>query len=68
MSQSSANVIVHIVYSTKHRHPWLCDPVLRSELYAYNAPVLKNAVDSPAILITGMEDHVHIIDQCYAWD
>jgi putative transposase len=61
MSQSLAKVIVHIVYSTKHRQPWLCDPILRSELYAYNATVLKKDVDSPAILINGMEDHIHIL-------
>ena len=61
MSQSLAKVIVHIVYSTKHRQPWLRDPILRSELYAYNATVLKKDVDSPAILINGMEDHIHIL-------
>jgi len=33
MPQSLAKVIVHIVYSTKHRKPWLNDPGLRSELY-----------------------------------
>ena len=61
MSQSLAKVIVHIVYSTKHRQSWLKDPGLRSELYAYNATVLKNDVDSPAILINGVEDHLHIL-------
>ena len=30
MSQLLAKVIVHIVYSTKHRQPWLRDPLLRS--------------------------------------
>src|SRR3972149_6678420 len=61
MSQSLAKVVVHIVYSTKHRQPWLHDPVLRSELYAYNATVLKQDVDSPAILINGVEDHIHVL-------
>jgi len=28
MSQSLANVVVHIVYSTKNREPWLKDPNL----------------------------------------
>ena len=53
-----AKVIVHITYSTKHRKPWLNDPDLRSPLYAYNATILKEEVDSPAILINGVEDHV----------
>ena len=61
MSQSLAKVIVHIVYSTKHRQRWLRDPVVRSELYAYNATLLKKDVDWPAILINGMEDHIHIL-------
>jgi len=61
MPQSLARVIVHIVYSTKHRQPWLHDPILRSELYAYNATILKEEVDSPAILINDTEDHIHIL-------
>jgi len=35
MSQSLANVVVHIVYSTKNRGPWLKDPNLCNELYEY---------------------------------
>lgn len=61
MSQSLAKVIVHITYSTKHRKPWLNDPDLRSQLYAYNATILKEEVDSPTILIDGVEDHLHIL-------
>ncbi len=61
MPQSLAKVIVHIVYSTKHRQPWLRDPVLRTELNAYTATILKNEVDSPAILINGTADHLHIL-------
>jgi len=61
MPQSLAKVIVHIVYSTKNREPWLRDPGLCTELYAYNATILKNDVDSPAILINGVGDHIHIL-------
>ena len=61
MPQSLAKVIVHIVYSTKNRTPWLKDPKIRSELYAYNATILKANVDSPAILINGVEDHIHVL-------
>jgi putative transposase len=61
MPQSLAKVIVHIVYSTKHRQPWLRDADLRSELYACNATILQQEVDSPAILINGVEDHIHIL-------
>jgi REP element-mobilizing transposase RayT len=61
MPQSLAKVIVHLVYSTKNRTPWLADPELRKELFAYKATILKNNVDSPAILIGGVADHVHIL-------
>ncbi len=61
MPQSLAKVAVHLVYSTKHRAAYLNEPELRAELYAYKAAILKNNVDSPAILIGGMPDHVHIL-------
>lgn len=60
MPQSLAKVIVYIVYSTKNRTPWLKNANLRTELYAYNATILKKR-DSPAIVIGGVEDHIHIL-------
>ena len=61
MPQSLARVLVHLVYSTKNRTPWLADPDLRSELYAYKATILRNKVDSPAILIGVIANPVHIL-------
>ena len=61
MPQSLAKVLVHIVYSTKDRRPWLQDENLRRELYAYKATILRDNVDSPALIIGGVEDHVHIL-------
>ena len=61
MSQSLANVVVHIVYSTKNREPWLKDPNLCNELCAYNATILRSEVDLPAILTNAVEDHIHIL-------
>ncbi len=63
MSQSLANVALHLVFSTKRRTPWLKSPELRIELYAYMASILRDNVDSPAIRIGGIEDHVHILFQ-----
>jgi REP element-mobilizing transposase RayT len=60
MPQSLAKVIVHIVFSTKNRTPWLRDVDLRKELYAYQGTILKK-IDSPALLINGVEDHIHIL-------
>jgi REP element-mobilizing transposase RayT len=61
MSESVGNVLVHFTYSTKNRKPWLKDASIRSELYDYNAAILRDKVDSPAILINGVEDHIHVL-------
>ena len=61
MPQSLAKVVVHLVFSTKDRTPWLQSQELRRELFAYMATILRNNVDSPAILINGVEDHVHVL-------
>ncbi len=61
MPQSLAKVVVHLVFSTKNRTPWLQGQELRQELFAYMATILRNNVDSPAILINGVEDHVHAL-------
>ena len=61
MSQSVARVLVHLVFSTKHRLPLLRPVELRTELYAYMATILKDNVDSPALQIGGVEDHVHVL-------
>jgi putative transposase len=61
MPQSLAQIYVHIVFSTKDRKPWLHDGDLCDQLYAYMATILRDNVDSPAILINGAEDHVHVL-------
>ncbi|MCI0485680.1 MAG: transposase [Blastocatellia bacterium] len=61
MPQSLAKVLVHIVYSTKRRHPWLRDEEIRRQLYAYKATILRNNVDTPALIIGGFEDHIHAL-------
>ena len=60
MPQSLARVVIHLVFSTKLRTPWLKDAAIRTELCAYCATVLQN-MDCPPILINAVEDHVHIL-------
>ena len=60
MAQSLAQVYVHIVFSTKHRQNLLADAAIRREMHAYLASILK-ALESPALLVGGMGDHVHIL-------
>ena len=59
MPQSLVNNLVHLIYSTKNRKLWIPKKV-RDDLYAYQAGVFKN-MKSPAILIGGVEDHVHAL-------
>ncbi|MES2790593.1 MAG: IS200/IS605 family transposase [Planctomycetota bacterium] len=60
MPQSLAHVVVHIVFSTKHRRTWLVDEGIRSELHKYLAQILAT-IDCPGITIGGVADHVHIL-------
>src|SRR5260370_14945235 len=59
MSQSLANIVVHLVFSTKSRHQLLRDEE-RGELQAYITAILKNH-DSPLIEINSVRDHIHIL-------
>jgi len=60
MPQSLARVVLHVVFSTKNRVPFLRETEVRARLQAYMAGVLQNIGCEP-ILINGVEDHVHIL-------
>lgn len=60
MAQSLSQVYLHIVFSTKHRQNLLADETVRKEMHAYLAAILK-AYDSPALLVGGIADHVHLL-------
>ena len=59
MSQSLVKNLIHLVYSTKHRKPWIPEGV-RERLWAYQAGIFKEW-ESPALIIGGVEDHVHAL-------
>jgi len=58
MPQSLSNVIIHIVFSTKYRTPWLVKPV-RERAHAYLASIVRD-VGSECYRAGGVEDHVHL--------
>jgi putative transposase len=60
MPQSLANVLVHVVFSTKHRQPFLSDPHVRDVMIGYLVGTLRN-IDCPSLIIGAVEDHVHIL-------
>jgi putative transposase len=60
MPQSLAKILVHTVFSTKDRRPFLRDKSLRDELHRYIGGILAN-LDCQPIIIGGVEDHVHLL-------
>ena len=42
MAQSLARLWTHLIFSTKHRFPFLTDKILRAETHAFLAHVLRN--------------------------
>ena len=48
------------MFSTKHRQPFLTDVAFRERTHAYLVGICKN-LDSPALLVGGTEDHVHLL-------
>ena len=59
MPQSFAQIIVHLVFSTKERRCVISEEIA-PKLHAYLAGILKEQ-GCQAIAIGGMEDHVHIL-------
>jgi REP element-mobilizing transposase RayT len=59
MPQSLSKVLLHLVFSTKHREPFI-GPVVRTRLHAYIVGILDH-LKSSSIQTGGVEDHVHIL-------
>jgi putative transposase len=57
--QSLANVLVHVVFSTKHRDSAL-SPIIQEELHPYLVGTLNN-LGCPPLQVGGVEDHVHLL-------
>jgi REP element-mobilizing transposase RayT len=59
MPQSLSRLLVHLVFSTKNRAPFLTLDI-QAEVHAYLAVVLREN-DCPSLQIGGTEDHVHVL-------
>ena len=59
MATSLVKILVHLVFSTKHRVP-LIDATLRSELYPYMIGIVRRK-GGTVIALGGMPDHVHVL-------
>jgi REP element-mobilizing transposase RayT len=58
MAQSLSNVLLHIVFSTKNRDPYI-DIEIEEELFKYIAGTCRNH-GCPSHEIGGADDHIHI--------
>jgi putative transposase len=59
MPQSLSKVVLHIIFSTKNREPWL-DSEVRTRMHAYLATICRG-VDADFVQVGGVADHVHIV-------
>lgn len=61
MAQSLSRILLHLVFSTKNREPWL-DARLRPRVFAYLA-VVGREMGCEVYRVGGMADHVHMAIQ-----
>ncbi len=59
MPQSLSRVILHIIFSTRNREPWL-DLDVRPRMHAYLATVCRD-LGANFVHIGGVSDHIHIV-------
>jgi REP element-mobilizing transposase RayT len=59
MPQSLSKVILHIIFSTKNREPWL-DSEVRPRMHAYLATICHD-LGADFVRVCGVADHVHIV-------
>jgi putative transposase len=59
MAHTFTNLLIHIIFGTKDRHPSI-DEELRGNLHGYLGGIAKGIEVAP-ITIGGTEDHVHLL-------
>ena len=59
MPQSLSKVIVHIIFSTKDREPWL-DSDVRPRMHAYIATICRD-LGAECVRVGGVSDHIHLV-------
>jgi REP-associated tyrosine transposase len=59
MAQTFAQILLHIIFSTKERRVSLKE-AWRDELFAYMGGIVRN-LGGKALLINGVADHVHLL-------
>jgi putative transposase len=57
MPQSIDNVLIHLIFSTKDRHPFLADPV-RESMHGLIATITRDC-SCICLKVGGPDDHIH---------
>lgn len=58
MPQSLSNILIHLIWSTKDRYPWLT-PGIREKMHAFLAGAVRQLA-CEAYRVGGVADHVHL--------
>ncbi|MBI2428246.1 MAG: IS200/IS605 family transposase [Ignavibacteriales bacterium] len=59
MAHTYTQLLTHIVFSTKHRFPFI-DAELQERLFPYMGGIIRQ-LDGIPILVNGVADHVHLL-------
>ena len=59
MSRTCANVLLHLIFSTRNRQP-LIGPEFRNDLFAYLGGIIRE-MNGTALIVNGTTDHVHML-------
>jgi REP element-mobilizing transposase RayT len=59
MAHTYTNILIHALFSTKDRQPWL-DPEARTEVFHYLGGI-TNELGGQSLLVNGPSDHVHML-------
>lgn len=59
MPQSLSSILIHLVFSTKNREPFMT-PAIETELHPYMAKIFRE-LKSPSLTIDGTSDDLHIL-------
>ncbi len=59
MPQSLSSILIHLVFSTKHRDPFITADV-EPDLHDYLGGIFRGC-DCPSLLVGGTTDHIHAL-------
>ena len=59
MPQSLSSILIHLIFSTKYREPYITHEI-ESELHPHMASIFRG-LKSPALAIDGMPAHIHAL-------